>query len=163
MKTQEPFPSLSTLSIQQTQLDHLLDDFDLITLDSQQAGSDSQDAMDFGRQLLAAQEVPDHTADHATTNTDVASNFPHVPLGGNSKSHTLASRDEAPVEDASHQQAMQHGTGATDAGRELQRQLGQRFDKSPTDQGAAKEAAAAGQISPQAPELQAEITPGADF
>lgn len=155
--TQEPLSSLSTLSSQQTQLDHLPVHTDVISLPSQQAVSDSRDAIGFTRQLL--EEAPDHTADHAAIKTDLTSASPNVTLQETSGSRKA---DEAPVEDASHQQAMQHGAGATDPGRELQRQLGQRFDRSSADQEEAK-AAAAGQISPQAPELQAEITPGTDF
>ena len=39
---------------------------------------------------------------------------------------STAAADDAPVEDASHQQALQHGKGGTEQ-HKLQRQLGQRF------------------------------------
>ena len=39
--------------------------------------------------------------------------------------------EDAPVEDASHQQAMQHGKGGIEPEHRLQRQLGQRFTNLP--------------------------------
>ena len=118
-----------------------------------------------GRHTLAAEEAPDHSPVllAAGAQADSALASPKPVLTDDkllAEGHALPDREEAPVQDASAQQAMQHGAGGTDAGRGLQRQLGQRFDRSSVDQLAAREEAAAGQLSPQAPDLQAEITPG---
>lgn len=71
---------------------------------------------------------------------------------------------DAPVEDASHQQAMQHGTGGIETERKLQRQLGQRFDNTPNPP---KPLANASQspiqtdlVSAAPTAIKAEITPG---
>lgn len=89
-----------------------------------------------------------------------------VSVGGASESQLV--HDEAPIEDAADQQAMQHGSGAletdtsvgTDPGRELHRQLGQRFNASQINTGSINFQASSGQVSPDPSAVQAEITPG---
>ncbi|KAL3143323.1 hypothetical protein ABBQ38_002160 [Trebouxia sp. C0009 RCD-2024] len=54
---------------------------------------------------------------------------------------------------------MQHGASAL-GNRGLQRQLGQRFERSSGHQDSAQDMAAKGQMSPEALTLQSEITPG---
>lgn len=62
---------------------------------------------------------------------------------------------EAPVEDASHQQAMQHGKGGVEAAPRLQRQLGQRFKDLPNMVSNSPNATVAVDAS-----LSTDITPG---
>ncbi len=89
-----------------------------------------------------------------------------VSVGGASESQPV--HDEAPIEDAADQQAMQHGSGAletdtsvgTDSGKELRRQLGQRFNASQINTDSMNFQASSGQLSPDPSTAQAEITPG---
>jgi len=89
-----------------------------------------------------------------------------VSVGGASESQPV--HNEAPIEDAADQQAMQHGSGAletdtsvgTDSGRELRRQLGQRFNASQINTDSMNFQASSGQVSPDPSTAQAEITPG---
>jgi len=89
-----------------------------------------------------------------------------VSVGGASESQPV--HDEAPIEDAADQQAMQHGSGAletdtsvgTDSGKELRRQLGQRFNASQINTDSMNFQASSGQLSPGPSTAQAEITPG---
>ena len=114
------------------------------------------------RRLLAApdttQQVQEETGLLSTV--EAGSDLSKVPLGNNADPTLTAQpvHNEAPIEDAAHQQAMQHGLGglesATVPGRELRRQLGQRFNAPQV---------VTGSDHPQAPDLpiaQAEITPG---
>ena len=120
-------------------------------------------AITTGRNLLAAQQAPQHTSEHDTdtANAEHDSSAPNItsPQDNNSNVHALATHHIAAVADAADQQAMQHGAGAIN-NRGLQRQLGQRFERSSGDQGSAQDAPTAGQMSPEALKLQSEITPG---
>lgn len=112
------------------------------------------------RHLLAAQTPkPTPELDTDTANTDPDLSAPNITLRHSANSSVDARAAPDLVKDAADQQAMRHGAGAL-SNRGLQRQLGQRFEKSPGDQGPAKDAAAAGQMPPEALKLQSEITPG---
>lgn len=132
---------------------------DIVKPVSQQEVSSSEYASNTSRQLLAVEQAPDRTSEHdtATINTDVTSTAPHIELSpaSDSKVQDTPTQDVVSVEDAAHQQAMQHGAGAQGT-RELNRQLGQRFDRSAADHVSAQNEATAGQIPPE----QSEITPG---
>ena len=82
---------------------------------------------------------------------------------------STAATDDAPVEDASHQQALQHGKGGTEQ-HKLQRQLGQRFRDLPDaltlllpangSPELAQPAANATAMTDAPAKLKADITPG---
>ena len=122
--------------------------------------SSSQHAFRSSRHLLVDDQIPVRTLeeDRATTNTDLTSTAPIIEssYASSSKVKGTPTQDVVSVEDAAHQQAMQHGAGALGSSRELHRQLGQRFDKSAADRESAQNASTARQTSPE----QSEITPG---
>ncbi|KAL0028249.1 hypothetical protein WJX79_004244 [Trebouxia sp. C0005] len=117
------------------------------------------------KHLLAVEVDDAQTTNHKAQAVDAeASPFSPdvlVSVGGASESQPV--HDEAPIEDAADQQAMQHGSGAletdtsvgTDPGRDLRRQLGQRFNASQINTGSSS-----GELSPDPSAVQAEITPG---
>jgi len=120
---------------------------------------------------LLALEIDDartttHRAQAVNAEASPSSPDVSVSVGGASESQPV--HDEAPIEDAADQQAMQHGSGAletdtsvgTDSGRELHRQLGQRFNASQINTGSINFQASSGQVSPDPSAVQAEITPG---
>lgn len=82
---------------------------------------------------------------------------------------STAATDDAPVEDASHQQALQHGKGGTEQ-HKLQRQLGQRFRDLPDaltlllpangSPESAQPAANATAMTDAPAKLKTDITPG---
>ena len=119
--------------------------------------SSSEYACNTSRHLLAVKEAPDRTSEHdaATIDTDLTSTAPQINSthASDSKFRNTPTQD---VKDAADQQAMQHGADAVATSRELHRQLGQRFDKSPAVHGSAQNTATAGQTPPE----QSEITPG---
>lgn len=127
---------------------------------TQQDLSSSQYAFRSSRHLLVDDQIPVRTLeeDRATTNIDLTSTAPIIEssYASSSKVKGTPTQDVVSVEDAAHQQAMQHGAGALGSSRELHRQPGQRFDKSAADRESAQNASTARQTSPE----QSEITPG---
>lgn len=123
---------------------------------AQQNPSLSQYIFNSGRHLLKA------TDDASEHDTDLSSTAPDIKSSHASNSKVPNAQDKPPqvvdiVADAADQQAMQHGSGALGTtSRELQRQLGQRFDRPSADHGSAQKVATAGQRSSDQP----EITPG---
>ncbi len=119
------------------------------------------------KHLLALDaQTTDHQAQAANAEASPSSPDVSLSVGGASESQPV--HDEAPIEDAADQQAMQHGSGAlesdtsvsTDSGRELHRQLGQRFNASQINTGSINFQESSGQDSPDPSAVQAEITPG---
>lgn len=117
-----------------------------------------------GRHILAIQRTEHQITnqDLSVTGADTNPTSPDLPLsaGKDITSKAQSVQDEAPIEDAAHQQAMQHGSGALDSGRELHRQLGQRFNASQADTAVANAQIAEGKTNADVPAVQAEITPG---
>lgn len=119
--------------------------------------------------MLAIQGTTQQLADQALSLGDVGGTSPASPnvalsIDSHAASEVQSVRDEAPIEDAADQQAMQHGSGAlesgTDSGRELHGQLGRRFNESLASIASANADAAAGKASVDPSTVQAEITPG---
>ena len=155
-----PLDSTDVASVKHTILIDLPCHTNIVKAVPQQDASSPQYGFNTSRHLLAVEQAPDRTSEHdtATISTDLTSKAPDIKSShaSNSKVQDTPSQGVVSVEDAAHQQAMQHSASALGTSRELHRQLGQRFDKSAGDHGSAQNMPTAQQISPE----QSEITPG---
>lgn len=124
------------------------------------------------RHLLAVATIDTQTAvqtsDQLNDDSSPASSDVTASLTTDGALNTQPVRDDTAIKDAAGQQAMQHGSGAlesgsaadTPPGRELHRQLGQRFNASQIRTGSETAQSLDGKASADGPIVQAEITPG---
>ena len=122
------------------------------------------------RKLLDAPDILQQNADKdASLKADTDPSAPNVTqaTSGITKSSKQPVHDDAPVQDAAHQMAMQHGSGALDnasgeldSSRGLQRQLGQRFNETTVQKAVADQEKGKLQSPADANALKPEITPG---
>ena len=153
---------------------HLDDHGNLIADFSSTAAAALSEQHTLQRRLLDAPDILQRVpAKGSTDHADIDTSLQNATLSDstNAKAETQPVHDDAPVEDAAHQLAMQHGSGALESGssgldsnrdntRELHRQLGQRFNASKVEAEVAERKAGDVTSPSDTDNLKAEITPG---